>query len=372
VADTLNVAWVVPGGVDRSGTDRVVPALLWQLERASRAHRVTVVALAQEPGPAEWDLLGAHVVNIGGRLRRLRAARRLLADHRRVPFDVVHAFWGLGPGGAATVFAALTAVPLLVHLAGGELVALPDIGYGGALRGRHRRELRRVLRRAAAVTVASGAMHDQLRAAGRAAEVVPLGVDRRYWPAQPPRPRDPAVPLRLVHVASLNAVKDQALLVAVGARLAARGVRFTLDVVGEDTLGGMVQRAAAALGLRSVTWHGFLPQPQVRAIVHAAHVFVLTSRHEAGPVAVLEAALCGVPTVGTAVGHVADLAPDAALAVPGRDPEALADAIAQLANDEPRRLALARAAQAWAVAHDADRTFTQFDALYHRLASSRP
>ena len=36
-----------------------------------------------------------------------------------------------------------------------------------------------------------------------------------------------------------------------------------------------------------------------------ADLFWLTSRHEAGPVAVLEAAVAGVPTVGTAVGQVA-------------------------------------------------------------------
>ena len=50
-----------------------------------------------------------------------------------------------------------------------------------------------------------------------------------------------------------------------------------------------------------------------------AHVSVISSRHEAGPVVALEAAAVGVPTVGTAVGHIAEWAPDAALAVPVGD-----------------------------------------------------
>ncbi len=36
---------------------------------------------------------------------------------------------------------------------------------------------------------------------------------------------------------------------------------------------------------------------------------IISSRHEAGPLAVLEAAVKGVPTVGTAVGHIAEWAP---------------------------------------------------------------
>jgi hypothetical protein len=39
---------------------------------------------------------------------------------------------------------------------------------------------------------------------------------------------------------------------------------------------------------------------------------VVSSRHEAGPVAVLAAAVAGVPTIGTCVGHIAERAPSAA------------------------------------------------------------
>ena len=87
--------------------------------------------------------------------------------------------------------------------------------------------------------------------------------------------------------------------------------------------------------------------------------------------AVLEAAVCGVPTVGTDVGHVNEWAPDGAVAVPVGDPRALADAVAELLDDEPRRMRIAFAAQARAVAIDADFTASSFERLYETVLSAR-
>ena len=124
-----------------------------------------------------------------------------------------------------------------------------------------------------------------------------------------------------MHVASLNRVKDQGTLLRALRVLADRGRDFHLDVIGEDTLGGETQALAAELGVAErIRFHGFLPQREVRRVVEAAHVAVVSSRHEAGPLVVLEAAAAGVPTVGTAVGHIAEWSPQAAIAVPCLDP----------------------------------------------------
>jgi glycosyltransferase involved in cell wall biosynthesis len=98
--------------------------------------------------------------------------------------------------------------------------------------------------------------------------------------------------------------------------------------------------------------------------VQESDLLVHTSRHEAGPMAVLEAALAGVPTVGTDVGHVNEWAPDAAVAVPVGNARALALAVDSLLADEPRRIAIAREAQARATAIDADFTAASFERLY--------
>jgi glycosyltransferase involved in cell wall biosynthesis len=87
--------------------------------------------------------------------------------------------------------------------------------------------------------------------------------------------------------------------------------------------------------------------------------------------AVLEAALAGVPTVGTDVGHVNEWAPAAAVAVPVGDARALADAITSLLVDEPRRLAIACAAQRRAIEIDADLTAASFEWLYADVLAGR-
>ena len=59
-----------------------------------------------------------------------------------------------------------------------------------------------------------------------------------------------------------------------------------------------------------------------------------------------------------------ELAPDAAVAVSPSDSGALADAVATLLDDEPRRMRLAREAQLRAVAIDADFTMRSFERQY--------
>ena len=367
-ADKMRIALVVPGGVDRSGEYRVIPTLLALLSRLSRAHEVHVFALSQEPGPADWRLAGAHIHNIGRPRTRTRALGAILARHRAAHFEVVHAIWSGSCGLVAVAAGALLRIPTLIHVAGGELVALPEIGYGGMLTWRGRTRERFTLHAASAVSAASAPVVAAVAALGISAQRVPLGVDLSVWPPRTPVRRDAHETARLIHVASLNRVKDQPTLLHALAELARQGVDFHLDIVGEDTLGGNIQRLAGRLGLATrVTFHGFLPQRLLRPLIEAAHLNLISSRHEAGPLVLLEAAAAGVPTVGTGVGHIAEWAPTAALAVPLADPIALAHAIARVLADEELRLRLAHEALRRATLEDADHTARAFQDIYAGL-----
>lgn len=377
----MRVALVVPGGVDRGGKERVIPALLALIERLARRHELHVFALAQEEAPSRYPLLGARVYNLGLAPRSFWPGQALLPVFRALvrglrthgPFDLAHAFWANNPGFLTACAAHRLRIPFVLSLGGGELVAIEDIGYGSQLLLRERLKVKVSLRSAARVTVASGPMAELARRQGVEPVVVPLGIDAAFFSGPPPS-TNAMEPPRLLHVASLNRVKDQATLLRALRRVAHERPDVRLDVVGEDTLGGEVQDTCSSLGLAPrVTFHGFLPADALIPYFRGARLLAVSSLHEAGPLVTLEAAACGVPTVGTAVGHIRDFgssAPERALAVPVGDDAALAAGILALLADEPRRRAMGRAAQDWARAHDADATAAAFERIYAEVLAA--
>lgn len=354
----------------------MIPALLWLIERLAARHETHVFALSQEPKPADWRLRGAFVHNLGLAARSRWPGEALFAAGRRLadglvahgPFDVVHAFWANNPGFLATRAARSLGLPSVVSLAGGELAALPDIGYGGRLHVRERIKTALALRRATRITAASASMLDAARSRGVDAALVPLGVPPESFAEPLTRDASP----RLLLVGSLNRVKDVPTALRAFRRVLDTFPAARLDVVGEDVLAGEASREASALGLSPhVTFHGFQSQDALLPFYRRTDLLVHSSRHEAGPLVVIEAAACRVPTVGTAVGHIRELAPAAAWAVPVGDAAALAEGILTLLGDAPRRRSMGDAARAWAEAHDADATAASFERIYAAALAAR-
>jgi glycosyltransferase involved in cell wall biosynthesis len=349
-----------------------VPVFLSLIERLARRHHLHVFVLDYYPKPCTYNLLGATVNDLGRpariwAMRRYRIAQRLRRALRAAPrFDVVHAYWGMPAGIAAARIAPEFRYPLVLTLDSGELVRLDDIGYGLQRRWFDRRSIDRAIETAAAVTVPTRYMADLMKA-GRTPAIIPVGVDTSLFDSAS---HAEGPPWRLVRVGSINRVKDYATLLHALALVVARVGDVHLDVAGEDTLNGEMVRLAARLGVDThVTFHGALDTARVAALYGRAHLNVVSSRHESANVTFLEAAAAGVPTVGTRVGYLADLHPEAALAVPPSDPRALADAIVAVLQDPRRRHDLAERASAFAHAHDADWTARAFEQVYETVQS---
>lgn len=366
----MKLGLVVPGGVSNVPEEGKIPCLHWVIERLARHHDVHVFAIFGAPRPA-YRLLGATVHHSGARPIGLRTLRSIAAEHRRGAFDLLQAFWVHPPGVIAAAAGTLLRRPVLLHVAGTELVAMPDIHYGSLLTRRGRWWIRAGLSGATRITAASTSMVNAIQARGYAAQQVPLGVGLQEWPPASPRARRGGATARLIHVGDLNRIKDQRTLLEAARHLAAGGLEFELTIAGRDTLGGTLQAYAQTLGLANrVHFLGHVPHDRLHALMTESDILLLSSRHEAGPLVVLEAAVAGIPTVGTAVGHVADWAPQAAVAVPVRDPEALACETRKLLGDEERRLALAREAQRRALAYDAGWTVRRLESLYDELTAT--
>ena len=377
----MRIGLVVTGGVDRSGRERVVPSLLWLIERLARRHEVHVFALHYYREPCTYPLLGATIHDVGRvegppGLRLVQLQRRLntaISTLGARP-DVLHAYWALPAGAVAAGIGRRLGIPVVATLDSGELVALEDIDYGLQRRWIDRRAVAGVIRRAARVTVTTDHMRRLASAVAPDArvDVVPIGIDVAAFP-RVEHPDGP--PWQLIRVASLNRVKDYPMLLRALARLVSALPGVHLDVIGEDTLDGSIQALANTLGVdRHVRFHGVQPTEAVARFYQRAHLHLVCSRHEAAGVVVLEAAAAGVPTIGTRVGFVADWeaeTPERALAVRVGDDAALAEAILSLVRDRPRREGMAAAARSWAITHDADWTAQQFETIYAEVARSQ-
>ena len=108
----------------------------------------------------------------------------------------------------------------------------------------------------------------------------------------------------------------------------------------------------------------------IREVWRAAHIAVLPSRSEGLPKSLLEAAACGRPIVATDVPGCREIARQGvnALLVPPDDPQALADAIVQLASDAGLRRAYGESSRRLVESEfSADKIGREITALYDRL-----
>jgi glycosyltransferase involved in cell wall biosynthesis len=365
----MKLAMVVTGGLHPSGHEQVVPSWLSLFTRLARRHDVHAFALRHLPRAQSYPLFGFTVHDLGrpgaplGFTKRAQARVLLRAMHGAGPFDLVHGFWGDPAGQLAVRSARHFGVPSVVTLDSGEFVALPDIGYGSQRTARGRSAVREAAT-ATAIHVCSEFMRAQSARHGVTATVIPLTTVE----AAPAEARVSSTRVRLLQVASLSRVKNQRLLIDALARVCQKA-DAELDLAGEDTLGGELQRHAASLGLADrVHFHGFVPHDALAPLYGRASLYVQSSLHEAAGVSVLEAAAAGVPVTGTRAGYLADWAPEMAVAIDRADPDTLARAILAIHADPSRMQAVAARARAWALEHDADRMTSGFEQLYGSLA----
>jgi glycosyltransferase involved in cell wall biosynthesis len=155
--------------------------------------------------------------------------------------------------------------------------------------------------------------------------------------------------LDVVYAGALVPVKQVDLLLRALALVKAKRPRLRAAIVGGGYLRASLERLAAELGLRdNVQFAGAQPHQGIAAWLRRARVFVMTSKVEGLPMAMVEALSCGVPVVLPDVGDVTTVARDGenAWIVKTASPEAYADAISALLSDEPHRARLAQGALA--------------------------
>lgn len=306
--------------VEQAGVDVDVvcgtPAVAAEFER--RGITASVV-----PVRSKFDLAGAAALRrrLGGadvvhtHDRRAGLFGRLLARAQRA--GVVHTLHG---------------IPERVAL---ELGAQAGAHVSRTIRDRATLGAEALLARLGTVIIPSKALADFLVRHGfprRRIRVIPSGVVvQRSSPA--PIGRPPAVGT----AATLDHHKGVDVLLQACARIE---VPLTLEIFGEGAARPELEALAAGLGV-AATFHGFVEN--FRDQIGRLDVFVLPTRGDNLPVAILEAMANAVPVVATKVGGIPELVIDgeSGLLVPPDDPAALAQACQAVLTSEELRMKVA-------------------------------
>ncbi|HNB51962.1 MAG TPA: glycosyltransferase, partial [Anaerolineales bacterium] len=317
----LKIALITPG-FSADENDWCIPVLYNLVRELAREHEIHVFTIRHPPRAGTYPFHGATVHALGGAARAgvaripllFRALTAILGEARREPFDLLHAFWADEPGFLAVLAGGMLQIPRVATLMGGELVGLRDIGYGGQLSTINTALTGYALRGASAVTAGSAylAQIAKTQYPEVPVQVLPLGVDTNLFRPSTgdTPPLFPPNQTHLLHAASLVPVKDQTTILHAFARVLQPYPNTHLHLLGDGPLRPMLEHLTQELGISSrLTFHGLRPHHETPAFYESADLCVLSSRFESQGMVVLEAAACGVTTVGTAVGILPEIVP---------------------------------------------------------------
>ncbi|HWZ85065.1 MAG TPA: glycosyltransferase family 4 protein [Thermoanaerobaculia bacterium] len=358
------------------------------------AGRVLILASEFPPGPGG---IGTHAHQVALGLHQVGWEVLVLASQDYVterevaefngaqPFDVVRFRSVPGPALEALYRGAVLARRIRsfspdvivasgsrpVLLAGARLsgrhVPLVAMGHGtefGVRGGWQARALRIAFGRASAVVCVSEFTREQMHLAGirlRQEHVIPNGADPgrfRLLPDADPRTIRselglPGGPL-IVTVGNVTERKGQDIVVRALPSIRESKPEVQYAIVGMPTRGEEIRDLAARLGVSGcVHLLGRLDEVRLVRLLNAADLFVMTSRHtrdgdfEGYGIAVIEAALCGVPSVVAGGSGLAEAVDDGrtGLCVSPENPGATAEAIRRLLDDDVLRAKMGEAAR---------------------------
>jgi len=201
---------------------------------------------------------------------------------------------------------------------------------------------------AATVIACSRSMRDEVMGAFQLppdkVKVVPNGVDASVWAPTGPSLRTGAPPL-VVSWGRVQYEKGFQTLVAALPSLRHRYPDLRVVIAGRGTFLGELEAIAQGLGVdHMVAFPGFVPDDELRRLLHTCGCAVIPSLYEPFGIVALEALAADAPLVAAATGGLVEVldGTGAGLLYPPGDPNALASALTRVL-DEP---GLAAAGQA--------------------------
>lgn len=255
-------------------------------------------------------------------------------------------------------------IPVLLHLHGS--------GYDEYYASRSRtqqRLIRKFFRNADGVVVLGDHwerfMRDTLRVDPAKITVVENGVPAPVGEASPAN----AVPT-IVFMGAVGERKGIDVLIPALGKVAAGGTDFRARIGGNGDIDHYRELADEAGIADQIEFLGWVGEDVVDREMRGADIFVLPSRAENQPVAIIEAMARGLPVISTSIGAIPETVQDGVcgLIVPPGEVDPLAGAIESLAKDGAMRQRMGKAGRArwqerYSIAAVADRMATRYREL---------
>ena len=287
--------------------------------------------------------------------------RRLLREN---DYDLVHAFFGFPTGWLCYRSAGL--LPYIISLRGSDVP-----GYNVRL-GLDYKLLSGLFRRiwsAAAVVVANSDGLRKLASEFMPAlniKVIPNGIDTEQF--HPSEKKDLTKPIKALTVCRLIGRKRIDLLIKAIALAKELGLDIQLNIAGDGNLMGQLQKLANELNVGdSVNFMGRVPAEQMPQLYRNNDIFVMSSTHEGMSNAMLEAMASGLPIITTRCEGVEELIKDNGIVVESPQPEEIAKAIKNLADDRKAYSQMSTAARKQAESFGWDKVALSYIEQYRKI-----
>ncbi len=140
-----------------------------------------------------------------------------------------------------------------------------------------------------------------------------------------------------IAVGRLVAIKGFDILIQSAHLLKKASENIHFLIVGDGECKEELLNQVKTLGLeKNVTFAGYQEREKVLSLVKSSDIFIMPSRYEGTPIALLEAGSLGVPIIASKVGGIPELVQDQlhAILVPPEDPQSLAQAVMRIIKDK--------------------------------------
>jgi len=290
--------------------------------------------------------------------------RRLLREN---DYDLVHAFFGFPTGWLCYRSAAL--LPYIISLRGSDV---PGYNIRLGLDYKLLSGLFRKIWSAAAVVVANSNGLRKLALEFMPAldiKVIPNGIDTEQF--HPSEKQDLTKPIKALTVCRLISRKRIDLLIKATALAKKSGLDIQLNIAGDGNLMGQLQKLADELNIGdSVNFMGRVPAEQMPQLYRNNDIFVMSSAHEGMSNAMLEAVASGLPIITTRCEGVEELIKDNGIVVESPQPEEIAKAIKNLADDRQAYSRMSIAARKQTEKFSWNSVAEQYLNHYNRIANN--